>query len=114
MQSYKDRYASWRGYGGPGEAWEMIPVSPSVKVLGRGYRSVKEMEGDRFQSWKGIPYAQAPIGNTRFRTAVPMEEGQEEETVMGEWDTGCVRPRRRKDRKDGPKEEFDGHEDCLK
>jgi len=114
MQNYKDRYASWRGYGKPGEAWEMIKVSPSVKVLGRGYRSVVEQEGDRFQSWKAVPYAQPPIGERRFRTALPMEEGQEKEKVMREWDQGCVRPRRRKDKKDGPKEEFDGHEDCLK
>jgi hypothetical protein len=111
LDNYRDRYASWRGYGKSGEAWEFTRIPGRVEVLGRKYKSV---ESEKFQSWKGIPYAQAPIGERRFRTAVPLEKKDEAEKVMAEWDRGCVRPRPRSDRKDGPKEEFDGHEDCLK
>lgn len=116
IDDYRDRYASWRGYGKAGEAWEFSRIPSKVRVLGRGYESV---ETDKLQSWKAIPYAQPPTGERRFRTALPLEEatGDAEETkyrVMDEWDTGCVRPRPREDRQDGPKEDFEGHEDCLK
>ncbi|GAA5958575.1 hypothetical protein JCM3765_006678 [Sporobolomyces pararoseus] len=111
LDSYRDRYASWRGYGKVGEAWEFVKIPGKVEVLGRKYKSVEE---EQFQSWKGIPYAQAPVGERRFRTALPLERREEAEKVMGEWDKGCVRPRPRADRQDGPKEDFDGHEDCLK
>ncbi|GAA6064523.1 hypothetical protein JCM10212_004774 [Sporobolomyces blumeae] len=114
LQGYRDRYATWRGYGRTGEAWEMVKINDRVNVKGRRYRSVVETDGDKFQSWKGIPYAQAPIGERRFRTALPLDDTDEKEKIMAEWDAGCVRPRPRKDGQDGPKEDFDGHEDCLK
>ncbi|CEQ42040.1 SPOSA6832_03811 [Sporobolomyces salmonicolor] len=112
LDDYRDRYAAWRGYGAKDGAWEMIPVLPSVRIRGRRYRSVQEDDGDKFQSWKALPYALPPTGDRRFRVAVPLEEredgGEEQETTMGEWDAGP-----REDRMDGPKEEYDGHEDCL-
>ncbi|GAA5930319.1 uncharacterized protein JCM15063_004772 [Sporobolomyces koalae] len=115
LDAYKDSYAAWRGYGRLGEAWEMIPISPVVDVLGRKYRSAVEREGqDKFQSWKGLPYAQPPTGERRFRTALPLEQTEEREKVMSEWDVGCLRPKPREDGQDGPKDKFDGHEDCLK
>ncbi|GAA5875090.1 hypothetical protein JCM16303_005004 [Sporobolomyces ruberrimus] len=112
LEAYKERYNSWRGYGDKsGGAWEFVPVHGRVDVLGRKYKSVEE---GKYQSWKGLPYGQPPTEERRFRTALPLVEKEEPERVMNEWDIGCVRPRPRDDRQDGPKEQFDGHEDCLK
>ncbi|GAA6010570.1 hypothetical protein JCM11491_002976 [Sporobolomyces phaffii] len=115
LDDYRDRYAKWRGYGD--QAWELTPIPPRVTVAGRTYTShVERPAHDKYQSWKAVPYAQSPEGDRRFRTAVPLEQAtaRGQEKVMSEWDPGCVRPRPRTDGRDGPKEEFDGHEDCLK
>ncbi|BGP12869.1 hypothetical protein JCM10213v2_000786 [Rhodosporidiobolus nylandii] len=94
-----------------------IPVEQSVSVRGRRYRAAKERADDRYVGWKAVPYAKPPTGEKRFRVSewlAEVEEGEEKERVMDSWDEGCVRPRPRKDGRDGPKEDFDGHEDCLK
>ncbi|GAA5988833.1 hypothetical protein JCM11641_005034 [Rhodosporidiobolus odoratus] len=94
-----------------------IPTNTSVRVRGRRYRAAKERIDDRYWGWKAVPYAKGPEGDKRFRVSEwldEVKEGKEKEMVMDKWDEGCVRPRPRKDGKDGPKDEFDGHEDCLR
>ncbi|GAA5849867.1 hypothetical protein JCM8547_000939 [Rhodosporidiobolus lusitaniae] len=94
-----------------------IDTTTSVTVRGRTYRAAKERIDDRYWGWKAVPYAKEPGGEKRFRVSEwldEVKEGSVKEQVMDKWDEGCVRPRARTDGKDGPKPEFDGHEDCLK
>lgn len=118
LEEYSARYNPWHY----GSRINWIDVAPVASVNGMRYRAHQEEEEDRYWAWKAIPYAQAPLGAKRFRVAVPIEQPNAgskdkravEERVMDTWDDGCVRPRPREDRTDGPHEEFDGHEDCLK
>ncbi|GAA6011519.1 hypothetical protein JCM8202_004057 [Rhodotorula sphaerocarpa] len=128
LEEYSARYNPWHPAHGARTDW--VDIAPVASVNGKRYRGHQEDEADRFWAWKGIPYAQAPTGDRRFRVAVPLDapaaagaaekprqsakRAEEEELLMDKWDAGCVRPRPRPDRTDGPHEEFDGHEDCLK
>lgn len=128
LEEYSARYNPWHPAHGARTDW--VDIAPVASVNGKRYRGHQEEEADRFWAWKGIPYAQAPTGDRRFRVAVPLDapaaagaakkpgqsakRAEEEELLMDKWDAGCVRPRPRPDRTDGPHEEFDGHEDCLK
>ncbi|BGP36850.1 hypothetical protein JCM10449v2_000752 [Rhodotorula kratochvilovae] len=111
LDDYSARYNPWHPKPAP-IAW--VDVSPRVRVQGRRYRAHQERDDDRFWGWKAIPYAQEPVGELRFRVSHPLPVKDEKEVLMDKWDAGCVRPRPRDDRKDGPHEQFDGHEDCLK
>ncbi|GAA5916043.1 hypothetical protein JCM6882_008294, partial [Rhodosporidiobolus microsporus] len=94
-----------------------IDQPESVAVRGRRYRAAKERRDDRYLGWKAVPYGKDPSGEGRFRVSSwldEVEEGAQKEMVMDRWDEGCVRPRPREDGHDGPREHFDGHEDCLK
>ncbi|GAA6001620.1 hypothetical protein JCM10207_002234, partial [Rhodosporidiobolus poonsookiae] len=114
LDSYSQRYNPWHPQPTP-LVW--VDQPKTVAVQGRRYRAHLERKDDLFLGWKAVPYAQPPLGDRRFRNAVPLEDvdpAREKERVMDRWDEGCVRPRPRSDGKDGPKEHFDGHEDCLK
>ncbi|GAA6035248.1 hypothetical protein JCM8097_006439, partial [Rhodosporidiobolus ruineniae] len=114
LDQASQRYNPWHPKPTP-LVWVDVPTS--VTVRGRRYRGAKERIDDRYWGWKGLPYGKPPVGEKRFRVSEwldEVEEGTEKEIVMDKWDEGCVRPRPRKDGKDGPKEDFDGHEDCLK
>ncbi|GAA5850567.1 hypothetical protein JCM9279_007545 [Rhodotorula babjevae] len=115
LDDYSARYNPWHPKRPP---VAQVDVSPHVRVAGRRYRAHQEHADDRYWAWKALPYAQAPVGDLRFRTSRPLEplaDGNDErELLMDRWDPGCVRPRPRDDRKDGPHDDYDGHEDCLK
>ncbi|KAK4332448.1 Alpha/Beta hydrolase fold [Rhodotorula toruloides] len=114
LDEYSARYNPWHPQPIP---IQWVDVEPVAAVKGRRYRAHKEREDDRYWGWKALPYAQPPLGERRFRVALPLEEAKGDETreqIMDEWNEGCVRPRPREDRMDGEHEHFDGHEDCLK
>ena len=118
LDDYSARYNPWHPKRPP---VALVDVSPHVRVAGRRYRAHQEHAADRYWAWKALPYAQAPVGDLRFRTSRPLEPladgadgADERELLMNRWDPGCVRPRPRDDRKDGPHDDYDGHEDCLK
>lgn len=50
----------------------VIVDSPIGKLKGR-YQKYKSGEAGGYYSFKGIRYGQAPVGNRRFRSAVPEE-----------------------------------------
>jgi hypothetical protein len=114
LDSYSEKYNPWHPFPEP---TVFVAANQTVVVRGRAYRAAKERKDDRYLGWKGVPYGKAPEGEKRFRKGEwldEVEEGREKERVMDTWDEGCVRPRGRTDGKDGPKPDFDGHEDCLK
>ncbi|GAA5994782.1 uncharacterized protein JCM10292_004349 [Rhodotorula paludigena] len=111
LDQYSEQYNPWHPKPLP---TTYVDIEPSVRVRGRRYRAHQERDDDRFWAWKALPYAENPVGERRFRQAVPVQFRDEREKVMDKWDPGCVRPRPRKDFLDGPHEDFDGHEDCLK
>lgn len=114
LNDYSARYNPWHPKPPP---IAYVDVSPHVRIKGRRYRAHHEHADDRYWAWKAMPYAQPPTGQLRFRVSRPLEELNEAdapELTMDRWDPGCVRPRPRDDRKDGPHDDYDGHEDCLK
>lgn len=114
LDVYSQKYNPWHPQPVP---TVYVQTQQSVQVRGRRYRAAKERKDDRYWGWKGLPYGKNPEGERRFRVSEWLDEageGKEKERVMDTWDEGCVRPRGRSDGKDGPKPDFDGHEDCLK
>lgn len=118
LEEYSARYNPWHpGANRNGILW--VDVAPLAHIKGTKYRADQEDEEDRFWAWKAVPYAEPPTGARRFRVAEPIKDrskraGAVRERVMDTWDEGCIRPKPREDRSDGPHEEFLGHEDCLK
>ena len=118
LEEYSARYNPWHP-GGHRNGILWVDVAPLAHIKGTKYRAHQEDEEDRFWAWKAVPYAEPPTGARRFRVAEPIKDrskraGTERERVMDTWDEGCIRPKPREDRSDGPHEEFLGHEDCLK
>ncbi|GAA5864558.1 hypothetical protein JCM3774_005165 [Rhodotorula dairenensis] len=121
LEEYSARYNPWHPGGGPfgnRDRTHWVDVEPVAVVKGTKYRGYQEDEEDGFWAWKAIPYAKPPVGARRFRVAEPLDDRSKRaagrEVLMDKWDAGCVRPKPRDDRSDGPHEEFLGHEDCLK
>ncbi|KAG0664274.1 hypothetical protein C6P46_001738 [Rhodotorula mucilaginosa] len=118
LEEYSARYNPWHP-GGHRNGILWVDVAPLAHIKGTKYRAHQEDEEDRFWAWKAVPYAEPPTGARRFRVAEPIKDrskraGTVRERVMDTWDEGCIRPKPREDRSDGPHEEFLGHEDCLK
>lgn len=117
LEEYSARYNPWHPGNRNGILW--VDVAPLAHIKGTKYRAHQEDEDDRFWAWKAVPYAEPPTGARRFRVAEPIKDrskraGAGRERLMDTWDQGCIRPKPREDRSDGPHEEFLGHEDCLK
>ncbi|GAA5980103.1 hypothetical protein JCM10908_001537 [Rhodotorula pacifica] len=121
LEEYSARYNPWHPGNRSRVHW--VNINPVATVKGVRYRAHQEDEEDRFWAWKAVPYAKAPVGARRFRIAEPTDDKTSPssykgktppEYLMDKWDEGCVRPKPRADRTDGPHEEFLGHEDCLK
>lgn len=95
-----------------------IAVSPLVRASGKKYLGERSDSKVQYWSYIGIPYALPPIGDKRFRVAVPVavDEWSEEEwndmnvTETKHFDQGCPRP----DASDPTRQRFIGVEDCLR
>lgn len=106
------------------EAWPLplgptpTPVPLLVRAAGRKYLGHTEGEAQRVVAFKGIRYALAPVGEKRFRRAVPLgvmewneEEWEKVEVYEAkEFGEGCPRPKGNI----AGSVEHDGEEDCLK
>lgn len=62
------------------------------------------LTGVRYFSWKGIPYAEPPVGNLRFRESVP-HRGWSGIRDAGQHGSSCP--------SGGRREDYTGNEDCL-
>lgn len=98
-----------------GERARLLPTV--VRAAGQKWQGSRAGE-EEFNSFLGIPYAEAPVGQLRFRTARPVHVFPR---LAADWDTlepinatlaedGCPRM----DPFDGTGERFVGTEDCLK
>lgn len=94
-----------------------VVMDPVVRAAGQKWRGeVDELE--EFIGYKGVRYAEPPVGERRFRRAVPVavEEKTEEEWEQLEpidaleWNEGCPRP----ENNIAGSEAHSGVEDCLK
>lgn len=94
-----------------------VVVDEVVRAAGQKWRGLVD-EVEEIIGFKGVRYAQSPIGERRFRRAVPVEvkersEDEWEKLVPEdafEWNEGCPRP------ENGVQgsEKHSGIEDCLK
>lgn len=94
-----------------------VVVDPVVRAAGQKWRGVFDEQED-FIGFKGVRYAEPPVGARRFRRAVPVavKEKTEQEWVQLEpidalaWSEGCPRPENNIAGSAG----HSGVEDCLK
>ena len=96
-----------------------VPINlPQFKIQtttgisqGRLYASADEEAGAEVVSWFDIPYAQAPIGDLRWRA--PRELAAPEQLIVEREDTACVQQASRYGGVEGGAEAVIGSEDCL-
>lgn len=95
-----------------------VVVDPVVRAAGQKWRGQLSGEKEEFIGFKGVRYAEPPVGERRFRRAVPVEvkdKTEEEWEQMKpidalEWSEGCPRPENNIAGSAG----HSGVEDCLK
>ncbi|ORY68077.1 Alpha/Beta hydrolase protein [Leucosporidium creatinivorum] len=94
-----------------------VVVDPVVRAAGQKWRGEVD-EREEFIGFKGVRYAEPPVGERRFRRAVPVtvqtrseEEWEKLEPIEArEWSEGCPRPENNIAGSEG----HSGVEDCLK